>query len=136
MSVPAGERTQNKFEVILKARELAKYTLDITKNKNIFLPEYQTALTNDIINTVKDIFMKCWTANNIRVTKTEEAERRLDLQAQAAEKCNNLLAQIDLAKTVYHLKSKRIKYWAGKTILVRSLIREWRTSDTRRYKYA
>ena len=33
MSVPAGQRAKSKFEVLIKARELAKYTLDITKKK-------------------------------------------------------------------------------------------------------
>ena len=134
MSVPTSQRTKSKFEVLIKARELAKYTLDITKNTRVFLPEYQTALTNDIISTAKNIFIKCWTANNIRVTNPDHAKQRKALQESAALDCNNLLALIDLAKSVYHLKSKRVKFWAEKTIMVRSYIREWSTSDTKRYK--
>lgn len=134
MSVPTGQRAKSKFEVLIKARELAKYTLDITKNTKVFSPEYQTALTNDIISTAKNIFIKSWTANNIRVTNPDHAKQRKELQESAALDCNNLLALIDLAKSVYHLKSKRIKFWAEKTITVRSFIREWTTSDTKRYK--
>lgn len=134
MSVPVGKRSQSKFEVIIKARDLAKYTLDITKNSNIFLPEYQTSLTNDIISTAKNIFIKCWTANNIRVTTPEHALQRKRLQEDAALDCNSLLALIDLAKCVYHLKSKRIKFWAEKTIIARTFIREWSASDAKRYK--
>ena len=134
MSVEAGKRTKNKFEVLLKARDLAKYTLEITKNSNVFLPEYQTALTDDIIRFAKDIYIKAWTANNIRVTNREQANERRKLQIEAGRNCNNLLALIDLAKVVYHLKNTRIKYWSEKTITARNLIREWCVNDTKRYK--
>ena len=68
MSVPAGQRAKSKFEVLIKARELAKYTLDITKNEKVFKVEYQNSLTNDLIKIAKDIFINCWIANNKRVT--------------------------------------------------------------------
>lgn len=67
MSVNESERGRGKFDVLIKANDLAVYTIRITKNPKIFLPEYQTALTNDIIHTAKEIFTKAWTANNIRV---------------------------------------------------------------------
>lgn len=133
MSVPVNKRAKGKFEVLIKARELAKYTIEITKNTKVFKPEYQTALTDDIIRTAKNVFIKCWTANNIRVNTKEQAEERNRLQYEADQDCNNLLALIDLAKVIYHLKSKRIKFWAEKTIVARTLIREWRTSDSKRY---
>lgn len=133
MSVPVNKRAKGKFEVLVKARELAKYTIEITKNTKVFKPEYQTALTDDIIRTAKNVFIKCWTANNIRVNTKEQAEERNRLQYEADQDCNNLLALIDLAKVIYHLKSKRIKFWAEKTIVARTLIREWRTSDSKRY---
>ena len=68
MSVNESERGKGKFDVLIKANDLAVYTIRITKNPKIFLPEHQTALTNDIIHTAKEIFTKAWTANNIRVT--------------------------------------------------------------------
>jgi hypothetical protein len=134
MSVPVGKRAKSKFEVLIRTRELAKYTIEITKNGNVFLPEYQTALTDDLIRLSKDIFIRCWTANNIRVETQEQYEERRKLQYEAILNCNNLLALIDLAKSVYHLKNKRVKFWAEKTILSRTLIREWRNSDAKRYQ--
>jgi hypothetical protein len=109
--------------------------MEITKNKKIFLPEYQSALTDDLIRLSKNAFIRCWTANNIRVETEEQYKERHKLQYQAILDCNNLLALIDLSKSVYHLKNKRIMFWAAKTITVRTLIREWRTSDTKRYKF-
>ena len=58
MSVNESERGKGKFDVLIKANDLAVYTIRITKNPKIFLPEYQTALTNDIIHTAKEIFTK------------------------------------------------------------------------------
>lgn len=103
-------------------------------NSKIFLPEYQTALTNDIIHTAKEIFTKAWTANNIRVgDEPRNWLARKKLQQEAARECNNLLALIQMAKPLYHLTSKRVKYWGQKTIEVRQALRDWNAGDTKRY---
>ena len=134
MSVPETQRGTGKFEVLIKANDLAVYTMRITKNPKHFPPEYQTALTNDIINTAKNIYMQCWTANNIRVADDAENWReRKRLQEAATRDCNNLLALLQMAKPLFHLESKRVKYWAAKTIDVRKRIREWKEGDSKRY---
>lgn len=135
MSVKEGEREKSRFEVLVEARELTKYTIVITKNSNVFLPEYQTALTDDIIRTAKNIFIKCFTANKIRAETAERYNERKELQYHAILDCNNMLALIDLAKSVYHLKSKRIEFWGKKVLKTRTLIREWKDSDAKRYKF-
>ena len=40
MSVPVGERRESRLEVFVQALDLVTYTLRITKNEKIFLPEY------------------------------------------------------------------------------------------------
>ena len=122
MSVNESERGKGKFDVLIKANGLAVYTIRITKNSKIFLPEYQTALTNDIIHTAKEIF-----------TKARNWLERKKLQQEAARECNNLLALIQIAKPLYHLTSKRVKYWGQKTIEVRQALRDWNAGDTKRY---
>lgn len=133
MSVPQGQRSHSKLEVIVMARHLAAYTIKITKNQNVFQPEYNNGITNDIISTAKNIYIDLWTANNIYVTDKKDWNDRDDLQQKAARNCNNLLALIQLAQEVFHLKSKRIKYWSEKTIEVRNKIRSWNESDSKRY---
>lgn len=142
MAVKAGERNvpdtpQNRqLDVAWEARELALYTIQICNNKNIFLPEYQSALTDDIIRTAKDIYMHVWTANNIRVTDSKRKELfayRNKLQRQAILDCNNLLALIGLARPLYHLKGKKVKYWSEKTLKTRNYIKKWKESDQDRY---
>lgn len=134
MSVPENQRKPNKFTVLEKANYLAKYTISITVNKNVFLEKYQNALTDDIIRISKDIFIHCWTANNINVKTNEQKIDRTNLQSKAILECNNLLAIIELSKSVFHLDSKRVKYWGGLVIQVRELIKTWRINDIKRYK--
>lgn len=142
MAVKAGERNvpdtpQNRqLDAAWEARELALYTIQICNNKNIFLPEYQSALTDDIIRTAKDIYIHVWTANNIRVTGSERKELfayRSKLQRRAILDCNNLLALIGLARPLFHLKGKKVKYWSEKVIKTRNYIKRWKESDQDRY---
>lgn len=142
MAVKAGERNvpdtpQNRqLNAAWYAMELAVYTLDICKNKNTFLPEYQTFLTDKIVQAALDIYINTWTANNIRVTEERKKELwswRSKLQYQAILDCNNLLAYIGLARRVFHLREKRVEYWSGKAIEARNYIKKWRESDKQRY---
>lgn len=142
MSVPEGKRGQRRMEVFTKANALAVYTIKICNNKKIFIPEYQSAMTDDIIRTAKDIFMCAWEANGIRVVNTihgqpvinaRKREERRTLQERSIRKCNDLLALMQLAQRLFHLKTKRIKYWGEKTIEVRMLLEKWKDSDTKRY---
>ena len=134
MSVPESKRGHGKFEVLTKANELAVYTIRITKNQKVFKPEYRSAVTDDIVHTANDIYIKCWSANNIRVGEdAEKWKERKHLQESAIQDCNNLLALMDLAQKVFHLETRRIKYWGGKTVEVREYVRKWKEGDSKRY---
>ena len=58
---------------------------------------------------------------------------RNKLQRQATMECNNLLALIGLARPLFHLKGKKVKYWSEKTLKTRNYIKKWRESDQERY---
>lgn len=133
MAVVESERSQSKLETIVKALDLATYTIRITNNPKVFLPEYRSSLTDDIIRTAKDIYIDAWTANNVLVKTAEDWKVRKALQERAARNCNNLLALMGLAKSVFHLKSKCIKYWGEKTLEVRKYLRDWKDGDNKRY---
>lgn len=133
MSVPVNQRSQGKLEVCVKALDLASYTLKITANKKIFAEELQRSLTDKITGTALDIWTNVWTANNVRVKEEGDLDERLRLQQEAARLCNILLSLIELAGKVFHLTSKRVSYWTGKTVEVRNMIRAWRESDRKRY---
>lgn len=44
MAVPEGERRPCKMDVFMHELDLVTYTLQITRNEKIFLPEYKAAL--------------------------------------------------------------------------------------------
>ena len=136
MSVPVNQRTHGKLEAYSKAYELAVYTLKITANKKVFTIEYQEQLTNHIIAAALDVYMMVGTANDI-IVRTDKDHgnyvERIDLQRQAIRRCGELNKLIFLAKPVFHLSSKRVKYWVGLTCDTRTLIKAWHTSDVKRW---
>ena len=134
MSVPEEKRKPGKLEVIIKALDLATYTIQITANEKTFNPKYHAAVTDDLINHAKEIYLICWTANNIRVTSDNETyKERKRLQDKAIVECTTFLGLLDIAKRVFHLETKRVTYWGNKIINCRKLIRAWRDSDKKRY---
>ena len=81
MAVNVGQRNvpdtpQNRqLDAGIKAKELALHTIKICNNKKIFLPEYQSALTDDIIRLSKDIYLKVRRSNNIRMDVKDPARK-------------------------------------------------------------
>lgn len=136
MSVPKGQQADGKLLVNELARDLAVYTIQITSNPKVFLPQFQTALTNEIVRTATNIHKFAWTANNIMVRAPNGREQyalRRKNQEMAAAECNNLISLIDIAKPLFHLDTKRCRYWGKKTLEVRNKIRRWMESDAKRY---
>lgn len=138
MSVPEGKREEGKFHLEVKARELAVYTMRITANENVFLPSYQRSLTDDIISQAKESYLLIRKANDIKVRIGTEFQlsdwhKRERIQKEVVERLNRLLRLMDLAHSVFHLSSKRVKYWGKITIEVRNGTSSWMKSDTERY---
>lgn len=133
MSVPKPLRSESQLEVFNKTMEMCKYTIHICCNENIFLPIYRNALTEDIIKTAKDIHIKAWMANNIRVSDAEDAHDRLRLEKESIILCDKLLSLIHLAKPLFHLSSKRIGYWGNMVLETKGFLKKWRDSDVKRY---
>ncbi len=134
MSVPVGKRGHGELEVNTKARALTVYTLKILENEKWF-PEKQRAFIEKLQDCVIDIQSMCWEANNIRVDgDSGRYERRITLQDTAAEKCNRLHMLIETAKPLFHLESRRVRYWVELTLDLRNTIRGWRDSDVKRLK--
>lgn len=140
MAVNVGQRNvpdtsaNRQLEACQKAMDLALHTIKICKNKNIFVEEYQEALTNDIIRCAKDIYVYAWNGNNVYVTKDNgrwiERER---YQRLAITKCNELLALINIARRLFHLKGKKVSYWSQLALDARALIHKWHEANAKQY---
>ena len=140
MAVNVGQRNvpdtpaNRQLEACQKAMELALHTIKVCNNKKIFTVEYQEALTNDIIRCAKDIYVFAWNGNNIYVTKDNGRwEQREKLQLLAISKCNELLALINIARRLFHLKGSKVKYWSQMTIDTRMILRKWHEANAKQY---
>lgn len=134
MSVPEPLRHKGRLEVHVKAQFLASYTAKILSNEKIFDPKIDQELINRIRNCAYDIYAKSWSANKIRADTNHTFHAwRNGLQEECVLLCDEMLAYIGIAKQVYHLKSKRMKYWSGLITEVRRLLQAWKESDVNRY---
>lgn len=132
MSVPVNQRSTGKLEVIVKARELAEYTIIIVSNPKHFDPEYKEAIGDKLVDTALKIYTLCFSANAVML-ETERTERRIK-QEEAVNLCNEFEALIELSKGLYHLSTKRCVYWVRQVQTVKKLIRSWRDSDAKRLR--
>ena len=133
-NVRKDERSDNPLTLPLLARDHAKYVIQITKNPKWFPPEYNRAVTDDLVKEAKDINRLIWAANNIRVTGPKTYETRRAYQEEAAITCNALLADIEIARTLFHLRGKRVKHWTERVVEIRNRTRAWVKSDADRYR--
>lgn len=133
MSVRKDERNEGKLALSELAVRHAVYVIQITKNEKIFTPEYNEAVTNDLVRTAKNISRYIWAANNVLVNSKETYSIRRKYQELAATECNVLLADVNIARKLFHISSKRMRYWTGMLVEIRNKTRGWITSDAKRY---
>ena len=134
MSVPVPNRGHGELEVNTKARALTVYTLKILENEKWF-PKSQVAFITKLQDCAIEIQALCWEANEIKVNGNEcRYLRRIDLQDMAAEKCNRMTMLIETAQPLFHLQTKRTRYWINLVVTLRNLIRGWRDKDVIRLK--
>lgn len=133
MSVQKDKRRKGRLNLATQARGHAKYVIQITKNPKIFDPQYNYVVTADLVRQAKDINRYIWAANNIRVDSKEDYQQRHKYQEAAALTCNTLLADIEMAASIFHLRGKRVKYWTEMVVNIRNGTREWIKSDAERY---
>lgn len=134
MSVPEPLRHKGRLEVHVKAQFLASYTIKILGNEKVFPPTVDKELVRRIRNCAMDIYAKAWTANKIHAEANPvNREMRFRMQEDSILLCDAMLAYIGIAKQVFHLRNKRMKYWGGIITEVQSLLQAWKESDIKRY---
>ena len=134
MSVPEPLRRKGRLEVHIKAQFLASYTAKILSNEKTFDSKTDTELISRIRNCSYDIFAKSWAANKIRADSNGiNRITRYNLQEESILLCDEMHAYIGIAKQVFHLRTKRMKYWSGLITEVRQLLQAWKESDASRY---
>lgn len=136
MSVPVGQRSENKLEVYQRTKKLIRYSLEIMQNKKKF-PEFADPICSIILQTEWNIASKIWQANNVYIGRnaTDNSKiRRRCLQNESVELCESLIFQIDLIGTVLHRPANKTFYWSNQCIQIAEMLRKWRDSDAQRLK--
>ena len=134
MSVPESVRHKGRLEVHVKAQALAAHTAHIISNPKVFNPEVDKLLLENIKQTAYDIYTKSWMANKIHAEVNKiNRDMRYKYQEEAILLCDKLHAYIGIAKTVYHVRHQKIRYWSGLITEVRNLLQAWKESDVKRY---
>ena len=122
------DRGEGKFDTLTKALRPASYTTDITDNKKVFTPDHEKT-TERIVSLAWSIYHRARIANDIRVENADDLMERRKLQNQAIAECDQLLTAIQIAKRVFHLRLKRVKYWGEMVEELKNHLRKWRESD-------
>ncbi len=126
--VVAGKRGVSKFDAIIKSQKVAKHILLITQNEKIFNVTHK-AFIEDINHTAEQIYINAYMANNIYAKGIENMEQRIRLETQAIIDCKSLLALIDLAWQIFHLKASRVEYIGKITNEAEKSLQAWRKRD-------
>ena len=120
----------NLFE---EARNFSIYILKITKNKNVFTEEFQTAITDRLNANAVDLYLNLWKANNTKLSADTYSIRK-EYQRKALCNIIDFLSVWDLAIRAFHLKSKRTEYVTGRLVAIEEVIKKWSKSDVERLK--
>lgn len=135
MSVPLGQREENRMAVWKEAAKLAGHTMEITSGKTfstIYAP-----LAARLNQTCYDAASLLWHANKVYVGNGCDPRNiadRLKMQSDAIALLRSLMFQIDLACKVTHRTAKSAAFWADMCRHVLNLAVRWRDSDAKRLK--
>lgn len=129
MSVPVSQRGQSKMAVFVKAREVLKYTLEITSNSNKFDPTYQY-LIDQINSTALKIPIFVQKANREkRNVNHNSSSPRAVYQNKAIKACEDLIDLVNIGAGIFHYTTNRWDHWVDMIEHEQSLIRLWKDSD-------
>lgn len=131
MSVPKSKRSEGQLTVLVKANELATYTIKICSNEENFPKHYRWCITNKIVDSALDINNYITMANAVFVTDKNDVALRKQFQTKAASYA--LLSMMDIAYRTFGIKSSRVEHWTGLVLEVQNYLRNWKKSDAERY---
>lgn len=134
MAVNVGQRNVPDTEIVQKcyavdsALSLLCHTLNCCKNKKFLEDGLNESVTNKITDIATDIYLNAYTANRVRLTAENVAERDA-YQRVAISKCNELIAMLNVAKRVFHLRKGKVENWIRLAIGTRELLNKWRDAN-------
>lgn len=137
MSVLKSKRKPGRLQVLTKAAELARYTIEITSNEKNFPKRHRWQLTQRILDDAMGIYCCIRMANSVRpvqITLEDDFRYRLAQQRAAHAHVESLLGLMEIAYEVFSIDGGRIEHWTGLVVEVDRLLLAWRKSDRENFK--
>lgn len=136
MSVVKSKRGKSRFEVLVKANELAAFTIRICSNEKNFPKRYRWTITSKIVDEAIDICRCVRKANKCALDreKPKEYKRRLKYQNKALGGTDSMLALMDIAYYTFNIKDAKIDNWVGMVVSLQTLLEGWKKSDKKYIK--
>ena len=124
----------NEFLLLVKAKDLAKYTINITDNPKRFPKKYRFTFVNRMQDMVLDIYELINTANELNTNDKQALTERLRLQNQAITKCKTMLFLIDLCleNESIGIDSRQAEVWARHVANVKNMAVNWHARDKKK----
>lgn len=126
----------NEFLLLVKAKDLAKYTIKITDNPKRFPKKYRFTFVNRMQDMVLDIYELINTANELNANDKQALTERLRLQNQAITKCKTMLFLIDLCleNESISLNNRQAEIWSKYVCNVKNMTINWHVKDKAKLK--
>lgn len=122
--------SNTELKVILKAKELAKHTLQVTSNANRYPKKFRFSLVDKMQNKSLEIYEKLHEANRTDIRNFKR--QRQELQTQAITYCDQLLYYIELSYELKIISEKSMEHWSKMVTDVKRMSIAWRTTDSKR----
>lgn len=133
MAVVKSKRGENELDIITKSRELAVYTIRICTNEKNFPKRYRWCVTNEIVKSANIIHSNINKSNEVFVKDRSDYELRKRYQNIALAEIGSFLGNMDIAFELFGVDADRVFHWTGLVIDVRTLLRNWKKSDDKRF---
>ena len=101
---------ETELKVILKAKDLAEYTLRVTSNCNRYPKKYRFSLVDKMQNKALEIYEYLYEAN--RTDLKNFKKERSELQTKAITHYDELLFYIELSMKLNIISMESMEYWS------------------------
>jgi hypothetical protein len=117
----------NDLKVIVKAKELAIHSFNLTSNSNRYPKKYRHSLADRIQLRSLDIYDTLLEAN--RINNATCRALRCDTITKAITYCDQLLFYIELSMPLTDQSNESIQYWSKLVTDVKYMAIAWRKSE-------
>lgn len=130
-----GDRAPGKYDAILKAKELAGYTIRVTSNEKNFPKRYRLSVVNKLQNKAMDILDLLMMAKEIMPTTKIEYEQRQLYLHEARAAVYSLCTMMEVAANTFYMDMGKLAFWTELTDKLCYDINLWIERDKKNFNY-